>query len=79
MPDDPDVDKTIIELPIDAALVVEAHRAGIDLPSTLEDALTQKLENCRAGHKPHEVREAIACLNAYIDEHGLPLEKLRSP
>ena len=79
MPDDVDFDRSPVELSIDAWLAAEADAAGIDLAAILEHALAAKLDNLRAGHKPADLREAIACINTYIEENGLPMAKLREP
>jgi antitoxin CcdA len=66
-----------VNVSIDAELVKEAREAGVNLSGLLESALRDKLKAHRTAKWQKENRQTIESMNAYIDEHGLPLAKFR--
>ena len=65
------------EILIDASLLLEARDLGIDLDKVCDTALAAATEQVREERWLVENAEAIASSNAYVEEHGLPLEKYR--
>lgn len=57
--------------------VAEARELGINLSQACERGLVEALAEARAARWKEENREAFDAYNAWIAEHGLPLEKYR--
>jgi antitoxin CcdA len=69
--------KEAVSLSVDAELLDEARRLGVNLSDTLEDRLRRLV---RAGQEKlwlEQNQGAIASINAFIDEHGLLASRLR--
>lgn len=64
-------------LSLDVALVGEAREPGINLSRTCEDALRKEIAAERGRRWQEENQAGIAASNAYVEKHGLPLEKYR--
>jgi len=64
-------------LSLDMALVAEARALGINLSRTCEDALAKQIAAERGRRWQEENAQGIAASNAYVEKHGLPLEKYR--
>lgn len=64
-------------LSLDVALVEDARALGINLSRACEDGLRQQIAAERGRRWQAENAEAIAASNAYVEKHGLPLEKYR--
>ncbi len=66
-----------VNLSIDAELVAEAKAMGINLSQTCEAALSVALKKEREDQWVKENWDAIQSSNAWVEKHGLPLEKYR--
>ncbi len=66
-----------INLSIEATLIDEARELGINVSRVCEEALRTQIRTERGGRWLEENKSAIADWNAYIAEHGLPLERYR--
>ncbi len=66
-----------ISLSLEEALVEDARALGIDLDSACEAGLRREVAAERARRWKADNAEAIAAWNAYVEEHGLPLEQYR--
>jgi antitoxin CcdA len=64
-------------LSIDARLIAEAKSLGVDISRTAEDGIAKAVADEKARRWKIENRDAIESLNAYVEEHGLPLEEFR--
>ena len=64
-------------LSLDAALLADARELGINLSKACEDALRKEVSAERSRRWKEENREAMEASNAYVERHGLPLEKYR--
>lgn len=62
---------------LDASMIDEAKALGINVSRACEDGLSKHIANERRAQWMAENAEAIAASNAYVAEHGLPLEKYR--
>jgi antitoxin CcdA len=62
---------------LDPAHVAEARELGINLSQACEQGLVAALKEARWARWQEENREAFDSYNAWIAEHGLPLEKYR--
>jgi antitoxin CcdA len=69
--------KRPINLSVDAALLDEVRRLNINISETLEQHLRSLVRTVREKRWQEENREAIASINAFIDEHGLLADRLR--
>lgn len=70
--------KKAVNLSIDTRLADEAKAAGLNLSALLESALADALRKHRAAQWLAENKTALASVDAYIEKHGLPLDKFRS-
>ena len=66
-----------VNLSIDAELVADAKAMGINLSQTCEAALSVALKKAREDQWIKENWDAIQSSNAWVEKHGLPLEKYR--
>lgn len=64
-------------LSLDADLVADARSLGINLSRACEDALRKEVAVERGRRWKEENAAGIAASNAYVEKHGLPLEKYR--
>lgn len=64
-------------LSVDATLLAAAQQEGIDASRAAEEGLRAALRRAQAAAWRRENAEAIASSNAWIEEHGLPLERYR--
>jgi antitoxin CcdA len=69
--------KRAINLSVDAALLDEVRRLNINISETVEQHLRSLVRTVREKRWQEENREAIASINAFIDEHGLLADRLR--
>jgi antitoxin CcdA len=63
------------DLHLEAELVDEARRLGVDLSRAAEAGLRHAVAAAKAWRE--ENAEAIRQMNAWVEEHGLPLAKHR--
>jgi len=71
------VKKRAVNLFVDADLLDEAKRLGLNLSDTLERRLHTIVRADREKRWLEENREAIASINQFIERHGLLASKLR--
>ncbi len=64
-------------LHVDPALLERARAHDVDLVRAAEDGLRRALRSVQADRWREENAEAIRAANAWVDEHGLPLERYR--
>lgn len=64
-------------LSLDSALVEDARALGINLSRACEEGLRKEISVERTRQWQEENAEAIQHWNAYVEEHGLPLDKYR--
>lgn len=62
---------------LDSAMIEEAKELGINISRACEQGLARQISDERGRRWLEENREAIEASNAYVAEHGLPLEKYR--
>lgn len=62
---------------LDAGHVAEARELGINISQACEQGLVKALKEARAARWKEENRAAFDSYNAWIAEHGLPLDKYR--
>ena len=66
-----------INLSIDSALIDEAKALDINVSRVCEDALRAHLRAEKEARWLEENKAAFEASNAYVAEHGLPLERYR--
>jgi antitoxin CcdA len=57
--------------------VAEARELGINISQACEKGLLQEIREVRGQRWREENRGALDSYNSFVEEHGLPLEKLR--
>jgi len=62
---------------LDAALVAEAKSLGVSISRSANEGLERAVRQARGGQWQEENRAALEAYNAYVAEHGLPLERYR--
>ena len=62
---------------LDAALVEEAKALGVSISKASNRGLEEAVKKVRAERWLEENMASLDAYNAYIKEHGLPLEKYR--
>lgn len=62
---------------LDAALLAEAREYGVNISRACGTGLADAVREARWTAWQSENAQAIAEYNAYVDEHGLPLEEYR--
>jgi antitoxin CcdA len=62
---------------LDAALVAEARELGVNISQASAAGLENAVAKARAERWIKENGAALEWWNAYVEEHGLPLESLR--
>jgi len=65
------------ELALDAALIDEAKRLGVDLSEACERGVAQAIAREIAPRWQADNADALAASNAYVEQHGLPLADTR--
>ena len=63
--------KTTTSLHVDSDLLEKARELGINLSSTLEEALAAEVGNRKCELWLEENREAIAAYNEHVGRHGV--------
>lgn len=66
-----------INLSIDSALIDEAKALDINVSRVCEDALRAQIRAEKGARWREENKAAFEASNAYVAEHGLPLERYR--
>jgi antitoxin CcdA len=69
--------KRAVSLSVDAELLDEAQRLGVNLSATLEDRLRRLVNPAQEKRWLEQNHGAITSINAFIDEHGLLASRLR--
>ena len=64
-------------LSLDAELVADAHRLGLNLSRAAEQGLRHAIAAEETRRWIAENRDALLSSNAYVEKHGLPLAKYR--
>ncbi|MEL6620122.1 MAG: type II toxin-antitoxin system CcdA family antitoxin [Pseudomonadota bacterium] len=64
-------------LSLDAALLAEARALKVNLSRAAEDGVRSAVAAAKARHWKAENAAALRSSNAYVDTHGLPLERHR--
>ncbi|MFA5966158.1 MAG: type II toxin-antitoxin system CcdA family antitoxin [Sphingomonas sp.] len=67
-----------INLSIDSALIDEAKALDINVSRACEEGLRERIRGEKGARWLEQNRAAIDDWNAYIAEHGLPLERYRA-
>ena len=62
---------------LDSGMIEEAKALGINISRACEEGLAKQISEERGRRWLEENREAIEASNAWVEEHGLPLEKHR--
>lgn len=62
---------------LEAGLVAEAKALGVNVSRASNEGLAKAVKEARWSAWRAENAEAIAACDAYVEEHGLPLEKYR--
>lgn len=66
-----------INLSIDSAVIDEARALDINVSRVCEDALREHIRSEKSARWIEDNKAAFEASNAYIAEHGLPLERYR--
>ena len=66
-----------INLSLESSLIDEAKALDINVSRTCEDALRERVRAEKGARWLADNKAAIANWNAWVEEHGLPLEKHR--
>ena len=72
-----DSPKKATNLSLNADLVEDAKRLGINVSQACEAGLNEEVRKTKQQKWLQENREAIDWSNRYVEEHGLPLAKYR--
>lgn len=64
-------------LSLDQALLAEARELGVNVSRAAEDGLRNAVRKARAEAWRRDNADAIASSNAWVEVHGLPLERFR--
>ena len=70
--------KRAVNVTVDAEVLAEAKRQGINLSAALEAELRRLTQAERIKRFQEESKEAIESYNRFIEEHGVWSEKYRS-
>ena len=62
---------------LDSERLAEARELGINISQACERGLVETITEARAARWLEENREALESYNRYVEERGLPLERLR--
>ena len=66
-----------VNLSLDTGIVAAAREAGINLSQVSEAAIRAAAKRVHEEQWRHEHRDWIAANNAWVEEHGLPLDQYR--
>jgi antitoxin CcdA len=77
-PYDTKVSKQTVSLTINADLVAQAKRLGINASQVAEAALAQEVARLRAAELEAEIRQDLEASNAYAAKHGSFAEMVRA-
>lgn len=69
--------KKATNLSLQSTLLAEARELKINLSKAAEAGITKAIAEKRAAIWQQENKKAIESSNAYVEKHGLPLEKYR--
>lgn len=69
--------KRATNVSLSVALIEEAKRLKLNISEACERGLEEKIAKTRAETWLEQNREALDGWNAYVEEHGLPLESFR--
>lgn len=69
--------KKATNLTLRSSLLAEARELKINISRAAEAGITKAIAEKRAAIWQKENREAIDSANAWVEKHGLPLEKYR--
>ena len=69
--------KRATNVSLDAGLVAAAKELGVNVSQACEKGLAAEISHIRSEAWIKENWNAIQSWNAYVEEHGLPLEHLR--
>lgn len=69
--------KRATNLTLNAALVEEARALGLNLSEAAESGLRAAVAQARAARWRKENAKALASSNAWVEAHGLPLDRYR--
>lgn len=64
-------------LSLDASLLAEAKALKVNLSRAAEDGVRSAVANAKAAQWKAENTAALQSSNAYVEKHGLPLERYR--
>ena len=64
-------------LTLDPSLLAEARSLGVNLSQAAEAGLRRAVTEAKARTWQHENAAALASSNAWVDAHGLPLDRYR--
>ena len=64
-------------LSLDQSLLQEARSFGVNLSQAAETGVRQAVATAKAIHWKKENASALRSSNAWVEEHGLPLEQYR--
>ncbi|AVW89690.1 type II toxin-antitoxin system CcdA family antitoxin [Celeribacter baekdonensis] len=64
-------------LSLDQGLLSEARSFGVNLSQAAEAGLRRAVKDAKAAAWQRENAKALAASNAWVEQHGLPLEKYR--
>ncbi len=62
---------------LDSAMIDDAKELGINISRACEQGLSEAIRTERNRRWEEDNREAIEGWNAWVEEHGLPLERFR--
>jgi antitoxin CcdA len=74
---DPDAPRLRTSVSVNADLLRQAKAHGIGLSAALEERLAELLRDRQRQAWRERNREAIDAANAYLREHGMPLDEYR--
>jgi len=77
-PYDVSVAKQTVSLTINADLLAQAKRLGINTSQIAEQALAQEVARLRAEQLRTEIRQDLEAANAYAEKHGSFAEMVRA-
>ena len=69
--------KRATNISLNVELIDEAKRLNVNISQACERGLEEQVSKSKAEIWKEENREAILAANAWIEEHGLPLEQYR--
>lgn len=76
-PDLSGMPKKATNVSLNAGLLSEAKRLGVNISRACERGLAEQIAEVRAQRWLEENREALASSNAYVETNGLPLAQHR--